>query len=520
MLKWMGGRRATGAALKVSRACDVVAALPSGNAVAAVNAITEALEAIKNANALALNERFDEIQQLDIAAVVHTRTLLREYLNTSRQKKLRESELWNSAHGCWSELASAYADCVQRYAVGTNGALTFRLKVPVALARALRALRRQLQWTRIRYSVPSVQLWSDLAGLYTFLPASAVAEPLLIYPGENTSIKLEFLKVLMQSALSCEILQPPGQDLATQVVGHFASLFVLSKKPDTGCTHWFDFSNPQAPVRNNRTPLPDADVCYFGAGPAVEALKQALAHLEATRELPPALILEDKVDPAFVKSIFASVHEDWSGKTQSRQHERQKINARITVVPGFKDIVRTLEFVISDSLDFTDQPTAESWVVDDVSESGYGAVIPAVAGDWVEVGSLVGFEGELPQHWRVGMVRRVLRLDGNQQRVGVQLLGRKAALVRIRREDQLHTDMGISQKIPLDFAILLNADIANQSEVEVMVRGGSFTSLDKVYMEVGKQQIVLRPKAVVEKNAACERVAFTVVNPGPWVEPS
>lgn len=485
---------------------------------AAVGAITEALEAIKNADALTLNERYDEIQQLDIAVVAHTRTLLREYLNTSRQKKQREGELWNSAYGCWSELASAYVGCVQRYAADANGAVTFRLKVPVALARALRALRRQLQWTRIRYAVPSRQLWSDLASLYSFSPASSVGEPVLIYPGESTSIKLEFLKALMQSALSCEILQPPGQDLATQVVSHFAPMFVLSRKADAGCTHWFDINDPQTPVRTARAPLPDSDVCYFGAGPAVEALKQVLAHLEATRELPPALVLEEKADPAFVKSILVHVYQDWSGKMQSRRHERQKINARVTVVPGFKDIMRTLEFVVSDSLDFTDQPTAESWVVNDVSESGYGAVIPAVAGDWVEVGSLVGVAGEVPRGWRVGVVRRVLRVEGNQQRVGIELLGRNASLVRIRREDQRHTPMGVSQKVPLDFAILLSTDAINQPEIEVLVRGGTFTSLDNVYMEIGKQQVVLRPKAVVEKNAACERVVFSVVNRSQWAE--
>jgi hypothetical protein len=272
------------------------------------------------------------------------------------------------------------------------------------------------------------------------------------------------------------------------------------------------------PVRTTRAPLPDSDVCYFGAGPAVAALEQVLAHLESTRELPSALILEDKADPAFVKSILEHVHQDWSGKTQSRQHERQKINARVTVVPGYKEVMRTLEFVISDSLDFTDQPTAESWVVNDSSESGYGAVIPAVAGDWVEVGSVVGVEGEVPRHWRVGVVRRVLRVAGNQQRVGVQLLGRNASLVRIRREDQRHVDMGVSQKVPLDFAILLNDDAANQPEIEVLVRGGSFTSQDKVYMTVGKQQLVLRPRAVVERSAGCERVAFTVVNRSPWAE--
>ena len=152
MLNWLSGRKNADAFPTNKRARDVIAALPQNNAVAAVNAITEALEGIRGVEALTLDERYDEIHQLDAAAQTHTRTLLREYLNTSRQKKLREGELWNCAYGCWRELASAYVGCVQRYSADAQGAVTFRLKVSVALARALRALRRQLQWTRIRYA--------------------------------------------------------------------------------------------------------------------------------------------------------------------------------------------------------------------------------------------------------------------------------------------------------------------------------------------------------------------------------
>ncbi len=510
MLNWPGKRGAAGGNA-VRRARDVIAALPQGNAVAAVKSITEALESIGSADGMKPDDCYDEIQRLDIAALKHTHLLLREYLNTARQKKLREGELWNGAHEYWRALAAAYVRCVQRYFADPRGAVAFRIKAPVALARAIRALRRQLQWTRIRYAAPKAELWSGLASLYSAVASDDVDAEMLIYPGETTTVKREFLKALMQSALPCESLQPLGQDLASSVVSQFASMFVLSKTTDPQCTHWFDLKNPQAPLRTSRTPSADADARYFGAGPAVDALEKAFAHIKTTRELPLGLGLEDKADPAFVKSILEHVHQDWSGKTQARQHERQKVNARITVVPGFKDIMRTLEFAVSDSLDFTDQPTAESWVVDDVSEGGYSAVIPAVAGDWVEVGTLAGVEGDVPRAWRVGVIRRVQRVEGNRQHVGVQLLSPNAMLVRMRREEERQAQMGISQRIPLDYAILLSADAVTQPEVEVLVRSGSFTSVEDVYMMTKSQLIVLRPKAVIERNAACERVAFKVV---------
>jgi len=233
MLNWLSGRKAAGAAPQLKRARHVIAALPQDNAVVAVKAISEALEAVNSTGTLTLVECYDEIQRLDSAAVAHT--LLREYLNTSRQKKLHEGELWNSAYACWSELATAYVRCVQRYAADANGGVAFRLQVPVALARAVRALRCQLQWTRIRYAAPGTELWSGLANLFLFVEANPFDEAVLIYPGETTTIKLELLKALMQSALSCENLQPPGQDLASSVVSRFAPMFVLSKTSDAAC---------------------------------------------------------------------------------------------------------------------------------------------------------------------------------------------------------------------------------------------------------------------------------------------
>lgn len=514
MFNWLGGRRPAVVEPVVKRAREVIAGLPDDDAAAAVHAITQALIAVNHSEVLTLDECYDDIQRLDIALVAHTRTLLREYLSTSRQKKQREHDLWNGAYRCWSELAAGYAKCVRRYAADARGAIGFRVNVPVACARALRALRRQLQWMRIRYAAPPERLWTRLAEMYAFVDADEADKALVIYAGEITTIKREFLKALMQSALSCEVLQPPGQDFATMVVSQFAPQFILSEFSDAGCTHWFDLKQPQAPARMSRVPQPDGDVLYFGAGAAVEALEQIIADYESIRELPLGLTPDDSADPVFIKAILDHVYQDWSGKTLARQHERRKVNTRITVVPGFKDIVRTLEFAVNDSLDFTNQPTAESWVVHDLSEGGYGAEIPALTGDWVEVGSLVGVQSEQSREWCVGVVRRLFRVQGNQQRVGIQLLSRSASLVRMHRngEPRQAPRLGLSQRMQLDRAILLSADAAHQPELEILIRSGSFTNLEDVHMLAGTQHIVLRPKAVVERSAACERVTFTVLS--------
>ena len=511
MLNWMGTQKTADAMSLLRDPHDVIAALPADDAVAAVVQITEALEAINGTDTLTLEERYDDIYLLDAATVARTRLLLREYLDTSRQMKQREADVWNGAYNCWKELATAYVICVQRYAADVAAAVGFRKPARVAVARARRALRRQLQWRRIRYAAPVPSIWMGLANLYAYIEPEDIDEEMLIYPGENTTIKREFLKVLVQSALSCENLQPPGQDLATYIVSRYAPHFVLSKTPAAGCTHWFDLKDPQQPALMSREARSGADLRYFGAGAAVEALSRALRSIEDTGKVPADLGFTYPIDLEFLTPVLTQIYQDWSGKPQPRQHERQKANARITVVPGFKEILDVLENASVDPFDFTAKTNVESWVANDISAGGFGAVIPSASGDWVSVGSIAGIESEVVGEWSVGMVRRVQRLDDGQQQIGIRVLSRNARAVRIMREDTSSTNMRLTQRMPLDHAILLTADAATQKEVEVLVGDAARYDEGNVHMLVGDCVLLLQIQDVVEKNDACARISFTVM---------
>jgi hypothetical protein len=512
MLNWMGTQETASGMSLLRDPHDVIAGLPAHDAVEAVVQITEALEAINAADTLTLEERYDDIYLLDAATVERTHLLLREYLQTSRQLKQRETELWNGAYNCWKALATAYVTCVQRYAADSRAVAGFRKPARVAVARAMRALRRQLQWRRIRYAAPVPSIWMGLANLYGYIEPENVEEEMLIYPGEQSTIKREFLKALVQSALSCENLQPPGQDLATYIVNLYSSHYVLSKTPDAGCSHWFDLKHPQPPALLSREPRSGADLRYFGAGNAIEALRAALQAIEDTGKVPAELGFKYPIDLAFLTPVLAQIYHDWTAKPQPRQHERRKTNARITVVPGFKEILDVLENVSADPFDFTAKANVESWVANDISAGGFGAVIPSASGDWVNVGSVAGIESDIPGEWLVGVVRRVQRLEDGQHQIGMQVLGRNALAVRMMREESSPRNMRLTQRMPLDQTILLTDDAAHQKLVEVLVSDESrYDDEGNVHMLVGDSVLLLQILDVVEKHNACARVSFTVL---------
>ena len=511
MLNWMGTQKTADPMSLLRDPHDVIAALPADNAVAAVVQITEALEAINCTDTLTLEERYDDIYLLDAATVERTRLLLRDYLQDSRQTQQHETEVWNGAYNCWHALATAYVICVQRYATDPAAAAGFRKPARVAVARAMRALRRQLHWLRLRYAPPVPAIWTGLANLYTYIEPENIDEEMLIYPGETSTIQREFLKVLMQSALSTENLQPPGQDLATFIVSRYATHFVLSRAPDAGCTHWFDLKHPQPPALLSRELQAGADVRYVGSGTALESLSQALTTIEETARVPVELGFSYPIDLEFLTPVLRQIHQDWSGKPPLRQHERQQTNTRITLVPGFKQTLHTLENAEADPFDFTEKTHVESWIANDMSLGGFGAVLPSVSADWVSVGSVAGVESDAAGEWLVGIVRRVQRMDDGQQQIGVQVLSRNAQAVRIMREDFADTDLRVTQRMPLDRAILLTADAANQQEIEVLVADATRYDEGTVHMLLGAQVLSLQILNIEEKSESCARISFTLM---------
>jgi hypothetical protein len=485
---------------------EIIARLPANDSVRAIGEIASWLEVLNGATDVNLGSRFEELDLLDGASRAPERSLFAEYLATPRQKKAHEHQLWSSAFNFWRLLGEGYEKCLKLTESETTSAFTSDSSAAMYAARALRCLRQQLRWNLMRYEVPEARVWTSMAQLFQLAEANGLLEESIsLYPGSSgtSTVKQEFLKAAILAASSTDSLQPAGQDIAVRIVSFFSGLFVVSKEPQ-GCTHWIDLAAPRVPVRVLRVPPAVPTIRYVGAGPALHELEQLRAHIAYTRGLPEGLNLGAQHDHEVVLGLLKHLEQDWAGKTQARKHERHRTAARVTVVPGLKEIIGALEFAVNDSLDFTHQKSAESWIVQDVSAGGYGAVIPAVAGDWVEVGSVVGVEGESFREWRVGMIRRVTRNEQQQQHVGVQLLAQSATLVRLKPAGAAPTQKATP-------AVMLSPRIDGEKEIEILTPRGHCAKRNGVEATLGESTYTLVPIDVVEHDGDYDRVKFTIV---------
>jgi len=185
----------------------------------------------------------------------------------------------------------------------------------------------------------------------------------------------------------------------------------------------------------------------------------------------------------------------WSDSPPARSSERRKTAARITVVPGFGEILGMLDPSQSDALDFSQEQTAESWIVENVSDGGYGAIIPAVKSDWIKVGTLIGVQAEGSTYWGVGMIRRISRDEHQQRRVGVQLLSRTAIPIKLARATTLASFNVGREPGP---GILLSTAPDSHGEVGVVMREGIFNARDSLEMIVRDKAYLLMPSRMVE----------------------
>ncbi len=511
MIKWFGRDKPEHPLADSAKVDELIAKLPVGDSAQALGEIGSWLELMNRAEDLRLEYRFRNLDMLDGAARNHERALLQEYLATPRHKKSHEHKLWTAAYGFWRELGQGYQQCVAHQEKGSGGASS-KASLPIYVGRALRALRQQLRWALLRYESAETRVWGDLAHLYRLAESRKFTdEPVSVYPGSSGSgtVKQELLKALMLSASSTDSLHPMAQEIAARIVAHFSKLFVLSAQPQEGCTHWFDLAAPKSPVRLVKNAPGTDTVRYLGAGSGLHELEQLRAHIAYTRSLPEGLDLNGRLDDDVVLGLLKHLEMDWAGKTQARRFERRKVATRVTVVPGIKEIIEVLEFAINDSLDFTHQQAAESWIVEDMSEGGYGAVIPAVAGDWVEVGSLIGVEGETFRDWRVGIVRRVTRNEQQQQRVGVQLLTQAAALVGLRRPGTGAPGKAVSAASKA--AVLISATPEPGKAADITVSRGALDDHEIVEMLFQDGSYLLKPEDTLERGRDYELVRCRVM---------
>lgn len=509
MLGFLSGGKVDHPMADLKKAREIVAELPS-DPLKALGDITSWLDSLRETQAFKVDRLFENIDLLDGAAKNYQRKLAQDYFATARQQKFQENRLWTGSFAFWKALSDAYLECVARYENSQTGGTAFRKNLPVIVARTLRALTLQLKWILVRYGPVNPRVWADIGRLYQFAEAVGFAGNVVaIYPGAHGggSVQQEFLKALMLSISSTDGLSPMRQELAERAVAHFSTGFRIAQQPGPGCGYCFDIAGGKPPFRViGEKPLP-ATARYFGAGDALAELRKVEATIRETGAIPSSVHLGGTYDNDTVLPVLRHLISYWSDDAPARGTQRRPTATRMTVLHGMAEIMQTLDPMHSDELDFSSGSSAESWIVENVSDGGYGAIIPAAKSDWVRVGALIGVKTEVSQHWGVGIIRRVIRDEHQQRRVGVQVLSKIAIPVRVGKSGGAFA----AAAAPGDSALLLTTTPDSNGEVGVVLRDGIFSPRDSFDMAVNNKHYLLMPSRLAEGGEDFDWAMFKVM---------
>ncbi len=511
-LNLFGGGKVDHPMADPKRARQIIDELPANDAAKALAEVTEWLDSLSRTDGFRLDRRFEIIDSLDGAGRSPQRKLAQDYLAVPRQQKFQENRLWSLSFDFWKQLGDAYLRCVLEHESSTSGVTAIRKNLAAIVARAVRALALQLKWILLRYGVVEPRIWTDFARLYQFAEQQGWANAeTAVYPGPQgvSSVKREFLKALMLSASSPDGLSPLRQEIAERLVAHFAQAFVLSAKPE-GCTRYIDLAVPRAPARLFKGVAATATMRFFGAGAALAGVSQ-FAALINERGIPADLNLGGNYGKEVVTGVLRHLALQWSETPPVRRSERRNVAGGLSVVPGLNEIMGVLDPATSDDLDFSAEQSpqsSENWVVVNVSDGGYGAIIPAQKSDWIKVGTLVGMQNEISKHWGIGVVRRITRDAHQQRQVGIELITRSAIPIKVSRSGGLSFTGGNSEAQP---AILLSTSPDKQGEIGVLLREGIFNGRDSLEMMVKDKAYLLLPSSLVEGGEDFDWAKFKVM---------
>jgi len=481
----------------------LVAELPAYDYLKALDEITGWLESLGQDCDFRLDRLFEIIDLLDEAARGHDERLVREYLATSRQQKFQEVKLWTRGFDFASALCGAYVCCVRQYRGRAAGASALKKHMPLIIARALRASRLQLKWTMLRYGPYEAKLWKAVGELYQYGNASGISEvELPIYASSKTSgtIRQEYLKILMLCCSGADVLPPLRQELAERVVSYFAPLFEVAKSPFPGALYSFDTAGDRAPARMDSNPPAPSAPSYFGPGDAPLRIAKLIAAIGRAGVVPPSLNLGPHCSADTVVALLRHLAAYWTDTAPLREYPRRPVSARINVVPGYTALLDELERDEVNALNFTASAT-ENWVVDNVSDEGYGAFLPASRVDWIRVGEIVGVQLEGSKQWGAGLVRRVARDEQQHVHVEVDMVSRHVIEVRIARE---------GAGSDAESAILLSGATNANGEVGLLMHAGRFDASSKIEVNGRTKSYVFVPCRLIDSGDDFDWATFTI----------
>lgn len=382
----------------------------------ALDDATILLESLHSDHLVALEQRWDILQQMDAILLAAAQRFSRDYAAAVHATRSEEMRQWHIGADYWRQLVTSYLGCLTEMP-STSAKVRDALKpsLPLLYARTLHALALSLKWQQFRYGPNPGDFWQTFGKVYLDAVAAKLAQKSIpLYPNTPaTTPEREYLKALAFHASSMDSLLPQEIELAERLLDHLLPQFQFGDQERPDSVYWVDATTAQPPTRLAVKPPRAPGLRYFSPGLALDAA-YALKK-QAEQAIPASLSLGNSYPPGMVVDVLDHLASYWSPIPPQRSHVRHKVKSRMAVVPSLALSYRCLA---------TSQGSqaAEAWLVEDVSQGGMRATAPLGKDSRLGINTLLLMQPEGGSNWLLGVVRRFARESETSASVGIETL--------------------------------------------------------------------------------------------------
>jgi hypothetical protein len=425
-------------------------------------------------------------------------------------------------------------------------------------ARALRAwaLRKKLQ--RFRYRRPSTELWLEAHELLQFLGRLGLLQLRVTpYSGDAETTPLrEYLIGLYLEFVPVGNMAPQQLELTERFLRTCETL-ELSLHADLLSTDQIDLAAGKGPQRFKEGEAGGSSVRYCSVLKLRGDLMKFAAQLRHPDQVPHWLV-SLPATPEQIRNAVTTLMTYWAPKPPKRCMDRIEHKVEVRVVLGFGlarrmiaasqlarkgvtlkyegyDLARLFDenrfghvgkeadvavtvaepsavnpLEILRKLELSgDRAQMERWLQIDASESGVGAVVPAVLARH-RIGLLVCLRYQDGLDWRIGLIRRIGRDAENHPSIGIETLAWPSIPAQVKTDGE----ETVWNKVTEGGDGWLDGIIVSREGTELLLPAGTFVAGIEIDVRSEEGPWRARLESLLDQGADFDRIEFTRISQG------
>lgn len=442
--------------------------LPVGDIYTAQEQVVQSLIQFNHARLPMSKERLAVLMYLDEQARDMQYTLCTQYLRNPRMSKVIESRLWTGIHAFYWEVTRGYHAFLMDF-VSNPGGSRIQAMAPLITARAIRGFADIFKWRYFRYEKVEEKLWLRQHNLYRIAEFDGFqGNKFKVYAndGQVSSCEAEYLHALLLSPLGTGSLTPRQLEMVDRWLDNWSHLLTLETMYDPQRHHLYVDTSQGTGLRRAQGEHEPTH--------RYVATEKLLDHIDVvqrsikTGTTPASLGLGEEFRLPEGYELLDHVVAEWSAVSNldRRRTPRRTENSRWEVIrdlyniclqiqadkelsasPGIREGLspeeildiklygfvteRTKAGLHQRTLSSSRPDTHERWPLQDLSEHGAGTLMRIDDSDWLKMGKLIALRRDPGDDWRLGVVRRITRIDREWRKIGVEFISQRPLLATL-----------------------------------------------------------------------------------------